>query len=122
MRQRIEGSNPSLSAKKKNANTRYSSSFFFLPIWGIRTGWQSASNEELIVPKQRANQTTDETVVCNIGVIANAVCGANPSLSAKIRDKNACHFYLLFFTLTERFERERRSQSGKTVRRTVFSG
>ena len=39
-------------------------------------------NETIITLLQGADQTADETAVCETGVIANNVCGANPSASA----------------------------------------
>ena len=54
-------------------NTNPCGSYFFLFSFfkGIRTGWQAARNEKLILYGKRADQTTDGTVVCNPGVIAS---------------------------------------------------
>ena len=55
----------------------------------------------MITLLQRADQTADETAVCETGVIANVVCGANPSASAKkreIRKLVVCVSLFLSFT------------------------
>ena len=54
-------------------------------------------NDTIIISPQRADQTTDETVVCNPGVIANEVCGANPLASAKKEKYEHLLFVFLFF-------------------------
>ena len=71
IRQRIEGSNPSLSARRKKYEPLWFVFLSFYVCQGIRTGWQAARNDCLNFSKKRADQTTDGTVVCNPGVIAS---------------------------------------------------
>ena len=63
-------------------------------------GFLSASrrvNRTIIILPQRADQTADETAVCETGVIANIVCGANPLASAKKEKYKHLLFVFLFF-------------------------
>lgn len=57
----------------------------FLFIEGFERLGSRRVNETIITLLQRADQTADETAVCETGVIANVVCGANPSASAKTK-------------------------------------
>ena len=54
-------------------------------------------NETIITLLQGADQTADETAVCETGVIANIVCGANPLASAKKEKYEHLLFVFLFF-------------------------
>ena len=54
----------------KNSETRSVFPNFFFVNCGIRTGWKSACKRYNIQQQKQADQTTDETVVCNPGVIA----------------------------------------------------
>ncbi len=65
------GSNPSASANGKKYEPLRFVFLAFFAFLGIRTGWQAARNERLILYGKRADQTTDGTVVCNPGVIAS---------------------------------------------------
>ena len=72
---------PQPPPKKRNTNT-CCLCFSFLFIEGFERLGSRRVNETIITLLQRADQTADETAVCETGVIANVVCGANPSASA----------------------------------------
>ena len=67
--------------KERNTNT-CCLCFSFLFIEGFERLGSRRVNEIVIISPQRAGQTIDGTIVCEPGVIANNVCGANPSASA----------------------------------------
>ena len=71
--------------KKRNTNT-CCLCFSFLFIEGFERLGSRRVNGTIIILPQRADQTADETAVCETGVIANEVCGANPLASAKKRE------------------------------------
>ena len=62
-------------------------------------------NDTIIISPQRADQTADETAVCETGVIANIVCGSNPLASAKIKKYEHSVFVFLYFFVKRGFER-----------------
>ena len=82
---------PSLPPKKEKYEHLLFVFLFFLFIRGFeRLGSRRIS-------PQRADQTADETAVCETGVIANIVCGANPLASAKKEKYKHLLFVFLFF-------------------------
>ena len=70
-----------VNTKKRNTNTCCSYFSFFVYRGFERLGSRRV-NGTIIISPQRADQTADETAVCETGVIANIVCGANPLASA----------------------------------------
>ncbi len=89
---------PSLPPKKRNTNT-CCLCFSFLFIRGFERLGSRRVNGTIIISLQRADQTADETAVCETGVIANIVCGANPLASAKKEKYKHLLFVFLFFCL-----------------------
>ena len=66
----LRGSNP-LASAKQNEQANFCLFVLFWRWWkGIRTGWESACKRYNKQQQKQADQTTDETVVCNPGVIA----------------------------------------------------
>ena len=78
----LRGSNPLASAKKREIRTLAVCISLFLFRGFERLGSRRVNGTIIILP-QRADQPADETAVCETGVIANNICGANPSASAK---------------------------------------
>ena len=77
---------PSLPPKKEKYEHSLFVFLFFLFIRGFERLGSRRVNGTIIISPQRADQTADETAVCETGVIANIVCGANPLASAKKRE------------------------------------
>ena len=78
----LRGSNPLASAKKEKYKHSLFVFLFFLFIGGFERLGSRRVKGTIIISPQRADQTADETAVCETGVIANIVCGANPLASA----------------------------------------
>ena len=101
----LRGSNPLASAKKREIRTLVVCVSLFFVYRGFERLGSRRVNETIIISPQRADQTADETAVCETGVIANIVCGANPLASAKIKKYEHSVFVFLYFFVKRGFER-----------------